>query len=97
MLGVEPFRAFRYNPAVVSDLGRVIAPPYDMIGAAEQKRLYRASPYNVVRLILAREYPLDTVVRNRYTRARGKLNAWRARGGAAPGCAGRPLPGAADV
>ena len=52
---IEPFRALMYNREVVGDLARVVAPPYDLIGAARQQQLYDRSPYNVVRLELARE------------------------------------------
>jgi uncharacterized protein (DUF1015 family) len=54
---VRPFRAVRYDPARVGDLRDVIAPPYDVISPTEQAALYDRSPYNVVRLILARETP----------------------------------------
>ena len=57
MAAISPFPAVRYDPARVGDLRDVIAPPYDVISAAEQAALYDRSPYNVVRLILARETP----------------------------------------
>jgi uncharacterized protein (DUF1015 family) len=57
MAVVTPFPAVRYDAARVGGLGRVIAPPYDVISAAEQAALYDRSDYNVVRLILARETP----------------------------------------
>jgi uncharacterized protein (DUF1015 family) len=52
---IEPFRALMYNREVAGDPARVVAPPYDLIGAARQNQLYERSPYNVVRLELARE------------------------------------------
>jgi uncharacterized protein (DUF1015 family) len=54
---VSPFRAVRYDASRVGGLAGVIAPPYDVISPAEQAALYERSPYNVVRLILARETP----------------------------------------
>jgi uncharacterized protein (DUF1015 family) len=54
---IRPFRAVRYDAARVGGLRDVIAPPYDVISAAEQASLYDRSAYNVVRLILARETP----------------------------------------
>ena len=60
MATIRPFRALRYNLELVSDLGRVISPPYDVIDAAQQERLYQASPYNIVRLILGKPSPGDT-------------------------------------
>ncbi len=55
MAVVRPFRALRYDPARVGDLGAVVAPPYDVISAAQREALYDRSPWNVVRLILPRE------------------------------------------
>ena len=57
MAVVTPFQAFRYDAARVGGLKNVIAPPYDVISAAEQAALYDRSEHNVVRLILARETP----------------------------------------
>jgi uncharacterized protein (DUF1015 family) len=57
MAVVAPFEAVRYDAARVGGLQKVIAPPYDVISAAEQAALYDRSPYNVVRVILARETP----------------------------------------
>ena len=56
MAVVSAFHGVRYDPARVGgDLRRVIAPPYDVISKAQQAELYERSPYNVIRLILARE------------------------------------------
>lgn len=77
---IHPFRALRYDPAHVPDVGPVMAPPYDVIQAREQERLYAASPYNIVRLILGKVFPGDDEQENRYTRARREFEAWRAQG-----------------
>ena len=50
MADVRPFPALRYAPAI--DLQRVICPPFDTISSKEQRRLYRLSPHNAVRLEL---------------------------------------------
>ena len=76
MVQIHPFCAMRYNPEVVAYLSDVLAPPYDLIDANEQERLYQASPYNIVRLILGKEESTDTVTHNRYTRARCDFDAW---------------------
>src|ERR1700675_4305729 len=76
---IEPFSALLYNREIAGDPARVVAPPYDLIGAARQKQLYERSPYNVVRLELAREA-------DRYGAAEKKLADWiagRAGGGSA--------------
>src|SRR6266851_6473003 len=52
---IEPFSALLYNREVVGEPARVVAPPYDLIGAARQNQLYERSPYNIVRLELGRE------------------------------------------
>ncbi len=57
MAVISPFRAVRYDAARVGGLRDVIAPPYDVISPTEQAALYDRSPYNAVRLILARETP----------------------------------------
>ena len=54
MPDVRPFRGVRYDMAQVGALSDVVAPPYDVIDAALQERLYQASPYNIIRLELNR-------------------------------------------
>lgn len=73
MIDVRPFRALHYDPAVAGPLADVIAPPYDVIDAAELDRLYARSPLNVARLILNRSA-------DRYAAAAADLKDWRARG-----------------
>src|SRR4051794_33271249 len=73
MIDLRPFRALHYDPAKVGALADVIAPPYDVIGAAQLDRLYARSPYNVVRLILNRSG-------DRYAAAASELAEWRRRG-----------------
>ena len=48
---VRPFRALRYA-AAAGPLADLVAPPYDVISAAERRDLLARSPYNAVRLIL---------------------------------------------
>ena len=66
---IEPFRGLLYNPERAGPLSEVIAPPYDLIDAAMQERLYQRSPYNVVRLELARDP-------DRYAASAKALAAW---------------------
>lgn len=72
---VAPFRGLLYSSKKV-DLSEVVAPPYDVISPNHQERLYARHPYNVVRLILGKEFPHDTVKENRYTRAAQDLDRW---------------------
>jgi uncharacterized protein (DUF1015 family) len=55
MVEIRPFRGIRYNPAVASgDMALNVCPPFDVITPRLQKDLYERSPYNLVRLELAR-------------------------------------------
>src|SRR2546430_2244757 len=76
MAEILPFRGVLYDPAKVGDVTAVAAPPYDVIGPAEQAALYDRHPCNIVRLELGREHPGDHPPDNRYTRAKRCLDAW---------------------
>jgi uncharacterized protein (DUF1015 family) len=65
---VRPFRALRYDPAVAGPLGALVAPPYDVISAAQRLEYLARSPYNVVHLTLP-----DSEEQAGY-----ELDAWRA-------------------
>ncbi|HEX6678179.1 MAG TPA: DUF1015 domain-containing protein [Actinomycetes bacterium] len=54
MVVAAPFRGLRFDPDVVGDPGAVTAPPYDVISPAARDAYEAQSPYNMVRLILAR-------------------------------------------
>ncbi len=77
---VRPFRALRYAPDFVGDLGRVIAPPYDVIGPEERRALLARDPHNVVRLDLPMAEPGDPDPDECYRRASRLLAAWRGEG-----------------
>jgi uncharacterized protein (DUF1015 family) len=77
---VKPFKAFRYNPQVVGDAARCIAPPYDVIGDEEQERLHRRSQYNVAYITRGKSTPSDNGQQNVYTRAAEYLQKWIAEG-----------------
>lgn len=79
MVTIQPFCALRYSSHAISDASQVLAPPYDVIDADTQERLYQRSPYNVVRLILGKQFGSDTEQDNRYTRAQRDFDAWRER------------------
>src|SRR6516162_6714000 len=80
MAEIRAFRAFRYDLGRVGALADVVAPPYDVIDAALQQKLYDQSPYNVIRLILDKEKPTDSATDNRYTRAAACLRDWQREG-----------------
>jgi uncharacterized protein (DUF1015 family) len=76
---IRPFRALRYDTTTIPDPALVVAPPYDVIGAAEHERLVARHPANVVRLDLPRDEPGDEPD-DRYRRAARTLAAWRSDG-----------------
>lgn len=73
---VRAFRAYRFDPAVVGDVGDCIAPPYDVISEEQQERLYAQNEHNIVRISRAKSFAGDSDTDNQYTRARGYLNEW---------------------
>ena len=77
---VAPLRGLRYDPKHVGALSKVIAPPYDVIDAALQAKLYEQHPANVIRIELNREEPGDGAQSNKYTRAARFLKEWREQG-----------------
>ena len=80
MAEIHPFRGGHYNQSLVSDLSKVICPPYDVIPPQLQRELYARSEYNFVRLEFGRELPQDTIGDNRYTRAKATLEQWLSQG-----------------
>lgn len=80
MAQVQPFRGWRYDVSQVGDLSDVTCPPYDVIDAAFQERLYDAHPCNVVRLELNRDEPGDSGPDEKYRRAADFLKRWKQQG-----------------
>lgn len=80
MAEVQPLQAWRYDIGQVGALSDVIAPPYDVINAAQQEELYKQHPCNCVRLILNRPEPDDTSEADRYARAAKYLRQWQQEG-----------------
>jgi len=76
MARIYPFRALRYDPSRVN-MEDVVTQPYDKITPAMQERYYKASPYNLIRVILGKHFPNDTDEENVYTRAADTLRTWR--------------------
>ena len=78
-LDFQPFRAWRYNTDRV-DVSTVLAPPYDVISAEKQQKLYDRSPFNCIRLILNKKEASDNEQKNGYTRARDDFQKWQEEG-----------------
>lgn len=64
-----------YDPRRV-DLGKVVAPPYDVISPEDRRRYYEQDPHNVVRLISGEVLPTDTAEDNKYLRAARFFSEW---------------------
>jgi uncharacterized protein (DUF1015 family) len=80
MARIYPFRAWRYNPALVR-LDDVVTQPYDKISPAMQQAYYQRSPYNLVRIILGLPELFDAERgESVYTRAARDFSAWREQG-----------------
>jgi uncharacterized protein (DUF1015 family) len=73
---ISPFKAYRFNPAVVGDDSACYAPPYDVIDDAHRQRLYDQSRYNIVRITKGITQPDDDQQHNQYTRAAEYLAEW---------------------
>lgn len=76
MATIAPFNGLRFNTDIVGDLSSVTAPPYDIISAEQQKQLYEAHPFNVIRLENGEELPEDDETNNKYTRSAEFLEDW---------------------
>ena len=79
MANIFPFRALRYDASRVS-VGDVVTQPYDKISASMQDRYYKASPHNLVRIILGKAEAGDDGERNVYRRAANSLRNWQSEG-----------------
>ena len=79
MAHIEAFRALRYDQTRVT-LPQVITQPYDKITPEMQEGYYRASPHNLVRIILGKREAGDHPGENIYTRAAAFFGDWRRQG-----------------
>ena len=75
MAEIFPFRAFRYNAAVVEP-SKVLTQPYDKITPAMAQKYAAASPYNLIPIEKGASLPGDTPADNVYTRAAKLLDEW---------------------
>jgi uncharacterized protein (DUF1015 family) len=75
---IEPFRGIRYR-VPDAELGKVLAPPYDVIPPAYQDELYRRDPRNIVRVVLNR-----TAGDAAYDDAKNAYTTWQKEGLLAP-------------
>ncbi len=76
MADVKPFRAVTYNDRYSDQLDKLITPPYDVISSSEQQSFYESNPYNIIRLVLGKQFSDDSESNNRYTRAAATMQEW---------------------
>jgi uncharacterized protein (DUF1015 family) len=74
MAEIQPLRALRYDLERTGGLQPVVAPPYDVIDAAQRAELEARSPYNVVGI------DLPEGGEDRYDRAAERFRSWQAEG-----------------
>jgi uncharacterized protein (DUF1015 family) len=75
MAEIFPFRAYRYNSALV-DPAKVLTQPYDKITPAMAEKYTAASPYNLIPIEKGKSLAEDTPADNVYTRAAKTLDEW---------------------
>ena len=76
MTEIRPFQALHYNKEKITDISKVVCPPYDVISKKQQKGFYQSSPHNFIRIMLAEEKPSDNQHDNRYTRSKKTYDEW---------------------
>ena len=77
---IRPFRALRFNPDVVPDLARVVAPPYDVISSDQRAVLAARDPHNVVVIDLPVDLPGAADPDDKYRLAARTFGSWRSDG-----------------
>jgi uncharacterized protein (DUF1015 family) len=73
---IKSFKGYRYNNDKVGSAADCVAPPYDVINAEQQERLYQKSPYNIVRITKGKTEEFDGDGNNVYSRAAGYFDSW---------------------
>jgi uncharacterized protein (DUF1015 family) len=76
MLEIRPFPAVIYNSDKIDNLTKVTTPPYDVISPEEQDFYYTLDPYNIIRIILGKDFPHDSYEKNKYSRAARFFREW---------------------
>ncbi|HOJ38926.1 MAG TPA: DUF1015 domain-containing protein [bacterium] len=62
MAEIRPFTGWRYNEMMAGEIGRLLAPPWDVIDEEKRARLLNQSPYNIVHLIDRKADPARVAV-----------------------------------
>lgn len=77
MAKIVPFRGLYFNPEKITDLSRVVTPPYDAMTPEVQERYSRRSPFNVANLIRRHDAQGEEGQYSRYGRAAREFEKWR--------------------
>ncbi|MBM3713330.1 MAG: DUF1015 domain-containing protein [Actinobacteria bacterium] len=72
MVEILPFKGLIYNTEKITNISKVLAPPYDIISISEKDYLKKLNPYNIVNLTL----PDETDGKNKYASAKESLESW---------------------
>jgi len=70
MAQIKPFQAVMYNKEKIKDIKKVVTPPYDVISPKQQGEYYKNSAYNIIRIILGKDFKGDNEEDNKYERAK---------------------------
>jgi len=76
MVKLFPFKGISYNKRVAKNMSTLMTPPYDVISKEDQEKFYNANHYNVIRLILGKDFPGDSDINNKYIRAAKFFESW---------------------
>jgi uncharacterized protein (DUF1015 family) len=80
MPDIAPLKGLLYSRKLITDMDKVITPPYDVISPEEQEMYHRRHRYNMIRLILGQGEAGDNEHNNWYRRAAATLEAWQREG-----------------
>ena len=50
MAKIKPFKALRYNNAIIKDISQVVCPVYDIISKKQEENLLKKNEYNMIKL-----------------------------------------------
>lgn len=73
---ISPFRAVVFNQEKISDLSKVVCPPYDVISPERQQYFHQLDPHNFIRLILGQ----DVGGEDKYQHAAAIFSRWQEEG-----------------
>jgi len=76
MTEIRPFQAIRYNEEKVRNMEQVVCPPYDVISEKKQTEYQNASPYNFIRVMLAKQDAAAVKDTARYREAKAAFQQW---------------------